>query len=340
MTDQRPMGTPLLSVIIPARNEMWLARTVRDILGNAKGETECIVICDGSWPDPPLQDQPGLTVLHYVHPVGQRAAVNQGVRLSRAKYVMKLDGHSAVDEGFDVKLAAPYEDGRLSWRTTTIPRMFNLYVYDWECQGCKREVAAGKREEAWTTYQGARPVKCPKCGGAEFAMKEVWQPRRNRQTDFARFDSELHFQYWHRYNKRKNAQGDLADVMSSVGACFFMRRDWFKRIGGLDEGHGYWGQFGTEVSCKSWLSHEGRQVVNKTTWFSHYFRVGGAHFPYPISGNDQERARVYSRELWRSNGWSGQTRPLRWLVEKFWPVDGWTQEALEQLPTSLNGSKG
>jgi len=36
---------------------------------------------------------------------------------------------------------------------------------------------------------------------------------------------------------------------------------------GLDERHGFWGQFGTEISCKSWLSG-GRQVVNKKTWFA------------------------------------------------------------------------
>ena len=302
---------PDLSVIVPARNEEWLSRTVRDVLGNAKADTEVIAVCDGSWPDPPLQDHPKLTVIHFTKPVGQRYAVNQGVRISRAKYVMKLDGHSAVDEGFDVKLMAPYEDKRLDADVTTIPRMFNLHVYNWECQGCK-----------WTTYQGAKPKICPKCQQAEFVKAEVWQPRTRRRTDFARFDSELHFQYWFQYERRPESRGDLAEVMSSVGACFFMRRDRFRRIEGLDERHGFWGQFGTEMSCRSWLSG-GRQVVNKSTWFSHYFRVNGAGFPYPISGNDQERARKYSRDFWRSGRWKLQVRPLTWLVEKFAPVPGW-----------------
>ncbi len=199
--------------------------------------------------------------------------------------------------------------------------MYNLYVYDWECQQCKK----------WKTYQGGKPTECPKCKGTAFEKSIVWQPRKSRRTDFARFDSELHFQYWPRYEKRPETQTDIAEVLSSVGACFFMRRDRFRKLGCLDEGHGSWGQFGTEVSCKSWLSG-GRQVVNKTTWFSHYFRVNKAGFPYPISGNDQERARVYSRKFWRNGEWKLQARPLSWLITKFWPVDGWTDADLAALP--------
>jgi hypothetical protein len=110
--------------------------------------------------------------------------------------------------------------------------------------------------------------------------------------------------------------------MSSVGACFFMHRERFFELDGLDEAHGFWGQFGTEVACKSWLSG-GRQVVNKRTWFAHMFRVGKLKFPYPLSGEAQERARIYSRDLWLNNKWSKQTRPLQWLIDKFAPVPDW-----------------
>ena len=159
----------------------------------------------------------------------------------------------------------------------------------------------------------------------------------NRMTDFARFDHELHFQYDMRYERRhpEVRKEDLSEVMSSVGACFFMLRDRFWDLEGLDEATGSWGQVGTEVACKSWLSG-GRQVVNKTTWFSHLFRTQkGFQFPYKISGNDQERAREYSRALWLGNRWTKQTRPLSWLVEHFWPVPGWADpigaDALAQV---------
>ena len=112
--------------------------------------------------------------------------------------------------------------------------------------------------------------------------------------------------------------------MTSLGACFFMTRERFWQIGGLDEAHGGWGQLGVEVACKSWLSG-GRQVVNKRTWFAHMFRTQGGDFshPYPLSGSEVEGARTYSRQLWKENRWPGQVRPLAWLLEKFQPVPGW-----------------
>jgi hypothetical protein len=132
----------------------------------------------------------------------------------------------------------------------------------------------------------------------------------------------MHFQYWYKYHRHHSTRGDINDLMSSIGACFFMPRTRFFDIEGLDEAHGFWGQFGTEIACKSWLSG-GRQVVNKKTWFAHYFRVGNLRFPYHISGDAQERARIYSRDLWLNNRWAKQTRPLSWLVEKFKPAKYW-----------------
>lgn len=295
-----------LSVIIPARNEDWLGRTIDDILQNAEGDTEVIAVLDGYWPEPPIMDHPRLKIIHNTVPVGQRGAMNQGARLSESKFIMKCDGHCGFDKGFDVKLMA---DCEYDW--TVIPRMYNLHAFDWECCNC------GKR------YDQTNQVPfCGDCKGIEFKITEVWKIRENKRTDFARFDNTMHFQYWSRYERRPEAQGDIADVMSSVGACFFMHRERFFELEGLDEKHGIWGQFGTEIACKSWLSG-GRQVVNKKTWFSHMFRVGKLKFPYPLTFEMQERAREYSRWLWLGNNWPLQKRPLQWIIEKFSPVPTW-----------------
>lgn len=125
--------------------------------------------------------------------------------------------------------------------------------------------------------------------------------------------------------------------MTSLGACFFMRRDRFWELGGLDEAYGSWGSLGIEVACKSWLSG-GRHVVNRKTWFAHFFRVGGIGFPYEIHGSDQEKARQYARQIWFTNGWPGQVLPLRWLVDKFWPIQGWSEAAKDALPAALSSS--
>jgi hypothetical protein len=299
-----------LSVLIPARCETWLSRTVEDVLAHAEMDTEVIAVLDGDWPDPPLVDHPKLTTLHVSQSIGQRAGTNVAARISEAEFVMKLDAHCSVDQGFDRKLIEPYRSGELTHDTTTIPRMYALHVFDWVCEGC------GAR------YYQADPVPVCACGGTAFGIEPVWKIREFRLTDFGRFDNTMHWQYWKGYDKRPEAQGDIADVLSSVGAAFFMRRDRFFEIGGLDEAHGFWGQYGAEIACKSWLSG-GRQVVNKRTWFAHMFRVGKLKFPYPLSGESQERARVYSRDLWLNDKWPKATKPLSWLIEKFKPVKGW-----------------
>jgi len=300
---------PDLSVLIPSRNEMFLARTVQSVLDNIEGDTEIIVVMDGGWADPPIPQNPRVQVIYHPVSVGQRAATNEAAMISTARYILKLDAHCTVDKGFDVKLMA---DCDCNW--TVVPRMYNLHVFDWKCQKC------GNR-----TYQGPRPAKCEKCTGTDFEMLMVWQPRWNRKSDFARFDNTLHFQYWGSCGNRSESQGEIADLMCFVGACWFMRRDWYWAIDGSDERHGSWGQMGVELSCKTWLSG-GRLVVNKKTWFSHLFRTQpGFGFPYPNPGI--EKARSYSRYLWFGNNWPKAIHPLSWLIEKFAPIPDWHDES-------------
>jgi glycosyltransferase involved in cell wall biosynthesis len=307
-----------LSVIIPARNEEWLPETINSTLKAIRGDTEIIVLLDGYWPEKGIVDDPKLKLVHYGESIGQRAATNQGVKLSEAKYIMKLDAHCSLDEGFDVKLMA---DMQYDW--TVIPRMYNLHVFDWQCLKCNNQ-----------TYQGPKPVKCDKCDNTtDFEKKVIWQPRWNRMSDFARFDSSLHFQYWNDYKNRPEAKGDICDTMCQIGACWMMDRNRYWELGGLDEAHGSWGQMGVEISCKTWLSG-GRQVVNKKTWFSHLFRTQpGFGFPYPNPGVLQ--AREYSKKLWIENKWEGAKHKLPFIIEKFSPVPEWSDSKNKSLKKGI-----
>lgn len=303
-----------LTVLLPARNEMFVSNTINDILANIRGDTEIIAVLDGQWAEPPIKDNPKVTLVYHSQPVGQRAATNEAARMSSAKYVMKCDAHCAFDEGFDVKLMA---DCDADW--TVIPRMYNLHVFDWQCGQC------GNR-----TYQGPKPAKCEKCENVtDFERALVWKPRLSRKTDFARFDNTLHFQYWGSYGNRPEvkAQGDIADVMCSVGACWFMRRDRFWELGGCDEATGSWGQFGVEFSAKAHLSG-GRHVKNSRTWFAHLFRTQPG-FGFPYSSPNAEKARQYSRWMWMESNWPQAIHPLSWLLEKYWPIPDWTDGDLE-----------
>lgn len=303
--DKRAEG---LSVIIPARNEMFLKKTIESALDAFEGDSEVIAICDGYWPDPPILDNKRVVIVHFTEPVGQRAATNYGAMMSRAKFIMKADGHCNFEKGFDVKLMSECD---YDW--TVVPRLYNLHAFDWVCMKC-----------GWAQYQGPKPEKCEVegCDG-KIEMVIRWEPRWNRKSDFSRFDETMHFQYWRAYGKRPEAQGDISDLMCHVGACWMMHRQRYWDLDGSDETHGSWGQMGVEISCKTWLSG-GRQVVNKKTWYSHMFRTQkGFGFPYRISWQEQENARIYSRDLWMNNKWPKQTRKLEWILEKFFPIPGW-----------------
>jgi hypothetical protein len=299
-------------IIIPARNEMFLRQTIENILENIEANTGIIAICDGNWPEPPIDDHPRVTLIYHSASVGQRAATNEGVRISDAKFIMKADAHCAFDKGFDRKLMENFE---YNW--TVVPRMYNLHAFDWKCNNCGNQ-----------TYQGPTPTKCEKCDNTnDFERVMVWQPRMSRRSDFARFDKDLHFQYWSAYEKRPEAKDDIADLMCHVGACWSMHRDRYWELGGMDEAHGSWGQMGVEVSCKTWFSG-GRQVVNKKTWFSHMFRTQGGDFgfPYKMSEKDVDKARKYSRKLWQGGEWPLAKYDLNWLLEKFKPIPDWHEE--------------
>lgn len=309
-----------LSILIPARREEFLRMTVEDILKNKRGNTEIIVVCDGDWPDPPVDDHRDVTLIHHSEPIGQRAATNEAANLSDAKFVMKCDAHCSFDEGFDVKLM---KDCEHDW--TVLPRMHNLHVFDWVCDSC------GHR-----AYQGPKPKKCDSCNNVHFRREILWRAKPNPDSQFYYFDTELRFKYWRAFKKRPEAKPDIAPTMSLLGACFMMHRARYWDLGGMDEEHGSWGQMGTEVACKSWLSG-GQLLTNKKTWFAHLFRTQkGFGFPYRNTGVN--RSRKYSRDLWMNNKWPGQIHDLEWLIEKFKPIPTWhDNETVKKLNNLTKG---
>lgn len=114
----------MLSVIIPARNEKYLEHTIRNVLKNARGDIEILVMLDGWIPEPQINVGDDRVIFHHFPTsIGQRQVINEGARRAKGEFVMKLDAHCAVDEGFDVKLA---KDCEYEW--TVIPRMYNLDI--------------------------------------------------------------------------------------------------------------------------------------------------------------------------------------------------------------------
>lgn len=312
-----------LSILIPSRNEQFLAKTIENILENIEGNTEIIAVLDGAWAKPPVKDDPRVTIIYHGESIGQRASTNKACRISQSKYIMKIDAHCAVDKGFDRKMMEDME-GHDDW--TMIPRLYNLHAFNWKCKKCGNE---------W--YQSPTPNHCqlegenkgvnPNCDSTEFEKKIIWSPRSGRKSDFYRFDTDLHFQYHPERKNHQDSSGDIVETMSAQGSCFMLTREKYWELDISEEAFGSWGQQGTEVACKTWLSG-GRLVTNRRTWYAHMFRTQGGDFgfPYPLSGKQVENARQYSKDLFLYNKWKGQKYPLSWLIEKFKPLPNWHDE--------------
>ena len=306
-----------ISVIIPSRNEMFLQRTIEEILDKSRGRTEVIVVLDGAWPDPPIKDDTRVTLIHHSAVHGQRAACNEAAKLSNAKYIIKCDAHCGFDEGFDIKLL---EDIRDDW--TMVPVMRNLWGFDWICRNGHRR------------YQGPSGP-CTECG-KETKRDIQWIGKNNPQNDTYCFNSEPQFKYFKEYRKRdeykKGKKIGLTETMSLQGSFFMMTREKYWELGICDESFGSWGSQGLEVAIKTWLSG-GKCMMSHKTWYAHMFRTQGGDFsfPYPQSDRKVKANRAFARDYFFNNKWDKAIRPLRWLVERFWPVPGWTNEELKLL---------
>ena len=115
-----------VSIIIPARNEIFLARTIEDIFKKAKTNIEVIVVLDGYWPNPTIQDNDDLHLIHFSEQVGMRKAINAGVDLAKGKYIIKVDAHCSFQKRFDYKLIRDHKP-----QQCLIPNRYELDTDTW-----------------------------------------------------------------------------------------------------------------------------------------------------------------------------------------------------------------
>jgi cephalosporin hydroxylase/glycosyltransferase involved in cell wall biosynthesis len=295
----------MISVIIPAKNEVYLQKTIDNVLENAEGDIEIIAICDGYWPDPPIKDHPSVRIIHNTVSRGQRHSINDAARLAQGDIIGKLDAHCAVGPGFNTIIERDMEDQMIM-----VPEMWNLDI------------------ETWAPRHFDDYAKAMRNG------------KVNPYMYIGLVDGNLRAQYYNGGNDRKRMLGKqdikIDDTMCCMGPGWFLKKDFYWEIGGCDEAHGHWGQQGVEMACKAWLSG-GRMVVNKNTWFAHWFRGSYEHpdgrkgFPYPISQREVDAARRYSNDLWRGDKWPKAVHTFQWLVDKFDPP-GWGEVAEAVAP--------
>src|SRR5512139_167282 len=275
-----------VSVIIPARNERFLHNTVNDLLAHGS-DIEIIVILDGYWPDPPLTDDKRLIVLHRGKPFGMRAAINDSAQIATGKYLIKTDAHCMFAEGFDTVLQADCAD---NW--VVVPRRYRLDADNW----CINQERPGFIDHQYICF----PDDPNDFGGPTMTGRDWTERTRSRE------------------------EIEIDELMTWQGSCWFMPKEYFLRIGGLDdELYGTFGKEPQEISFKTWLG-EGEMYVNKRTWYAHLHKGSKYGRGYNLNKGELEKGgRAINHWLVFQRAWSRQVRDIRWLIEHFAPVPGW-----------------
>lgn len=294
-----------VSIIIPARNEVFLQRTIQDILAKAKGDFEIIPVLDGYWVKPEeIVEDKRVVYLHFGEARGMRNAINSAVRIARGEYLLKCDAHVMFDEGFDVKLleGVPSYIEKLEESATpdnwiVIPRRKRLDAEKWKIQD------VGKPD---VDYEA---LSSPADNGVK---GNIWTER-----------------ILERFGK---SQYDIDENLSFQGSCWFMPKSHYENnLKGMSEvGYGTFVREAQEIGLKTWLSG-GKIYINKKTWYAHLHKGNKYGRMYFLNTREIEAGNKYCDEFWFGNKWNEAKYDLAWLIERFMPVPTWTPELIEQV---------
>ncbi len=285
---------PDVSIIIPSRNEIFLEKTVTDLLTKAEGDIEVIPILDGYWPVPPLPDDNRLKIIHRGTPLGMRAAINAGAAIAKGRYLMKCDAHCMFEKGYDTVLKADCED---NW--IVVPRRMRLDAENWIIrESDKKKVPIDYEFLSSPGYHGAKGNR--------------WDQRSAERLNDPKYV--------------------IDENMSFQGSCWFMTKKHYDNfLHGMSEvGYGTFVREAQEIGLKTWLGG-GKVMTNKKTWYAHLHKGPQYGRMYFIDRRRMNEGNAYCDDYWFNNRWEEAKHDLAWLVERFWPVPSWTPELLEQV---------
>lgn len=285
----------MISIIIPSRKEKFLNKTILDVLAKARGEIEVLPVLDGY--DTERIDDPRVRyiLLPEAKHTQKRHGINQAVQEARGEYVMSLDAHCMMAEGFDVEMVKVHQP---NW--VQIPRRHRLDAENWSLQ--KQSDNRPPIDYEYIMY----PLK--------------YKP------------PALHGFKW---DARTLARAEIAvdETMMFQGSCWLMTKAWFNEMELMQvEGFTGWGQEAEEITFKTWMSG-GKVMTNKNTWYAHLHkgpRYGRGYFMTKQSMRDSNK---YSFDFFINNRWHKAIYDFNWVIEKFMPLPDWSPNWKEELST-------
>lgn len=292
-----------VSVIIPAREEIYLQETIDNLLDNSRGDIEIIAVLDGYWPEPPIKQDKRVVVVHRAR-LGMRDAINSGVSIANGEYVMKVDAHCAFSKAFDIELQKNCDD---DW--IVIPRRYSLDSETWTYSRHKNRPFV---DYEYLLYPLNKKVMRKRMG----IHALVWDERILNRCDRI-----------------------LDENMTFQGSCWFMKRDHFvNRIGYMsEEGYGTFVSEAQELGLKTQLMG-GKIMTNKKVWYAHLWKGDPYRKRFKelynrsytrVSGTEAKDGSNFTIDYWLNNRWKDAKYPFVWLLERFWPVPTWPTDIIE-----------
>ena len=289
-----------LSVIIPSRNEKYLAKTVDDLFAKARGEFEVVVILDEN--DQELTPRDGLRVIKKEGKPGLRSAMNQAIDAATGKYIMKSDAHCMYGEGFDEILKADMED---NW--VIIPRRYSLIPETWEIN-YNRPIVDGE----YYVFPYVPEIRAVKTGGKWY---QRWADRKELLID-----EDMAFQgsCWFTTKEHlRNIEG--FSINTSTGDEFVLESE--------------------ELANKTWLSG-GKCFVNKKTWYAHWHKgsAGRGYFinKWPMKRQRVFHTDYWMHDKWPKAIHKMEWLVDRFMPIPGWPED-WQDPKYEAQYIKNNG---
>ncbi|KKT37764.1 MAG: hypothetical protein UW26_C0025G0003 [Candidatus Collierbacteria bacterium GW2011_GWF1_44_12] len=277
----------MLTIVIPSKNEVFLRKTILDVLKKATGEIEVLPVLDGY--EPPKTELVTDPRVRYIRlpaqPYSQkRHGINLAISQAKGNYVMSLDAHCMMAKGFDEQLA---KDHQPKW--VQIPRRNRLDAIKWSLQ----------------PQSDSRPP---------IDYEYIMFPPLVK-------DHALHGFKWDE-RTLKNWDIPIDDTIQFQGSCWFMTKRWFKKMGFMQvEGYTGWGQEAEEISMTTW-KNGGRVVTNKNTWYAHLHKGPVHGRMYHLSREENRRSYAYSYNKWLVENKDFFIS----IIEKFAPLPGWPKD--------------
>ena len=282
------------SVLIPSCNERFLKQTVDSLFATAAGEIEVIVMLDGpdqQWPLP--EERPGLLLVHQLKRIGMRPAINCAAQLATGYFLMKLDAHCLLSDGWDDVLQKDCAD---NW--IIIPPRYSLDPVNW----CIEKNGKMRRDYHYLSS----PI-----GGL-----------------LKRGDYTMHgVEWWERCKARVNKpEYDLDETMSGQGSCWFMSREHWDRLGGYhpEAGYGLFINELQEIGNETWCLG-GALMTNKRCWYAHLHKGHQWGRMYHLDQTESRNGQLFCSDFWLHDRWKqpDKVRSFESMIDHFWPVPDW-----------------